>query len=223
MSRQANRRQFIAVTTAAGVGLTLTRATHGAEKPAMLGGEPDFTYDLGRNTNVRMTEFQGALLLSQMDGVEERAKTRSDNANYLSSMLREIPGVTPARMYEGCTRNAYHLYMFRFHPEQSAGLSRNQFVRALRAEGIPCSTGYGRLNEASFIQNALNSRPYVRVYGKEAIDKWPERNRCPENDKLCEEAVWFTQRMFLGPRSDMDEIAAAIRKVQAHAPALARA
>ena len=187
------------------------------------GASSSFAYDGGRQTNVRMTEFQGALLLSQMEGVEERAKTRSENADYLSSMLREIPGTLPARMYEGCTRNAYHLYMFRYEPEKFSNLPRNKFVKALRAEGIPCGTGYGRLNEASFIQNALNSRPYVKVYGKVAIEKWAERNGCPENDKLCEEAVWFTQRMFLGPRSDMEEIAEAIRKIQAHAPALARA
>jgi perosamine synthetase len=187
------------------------------------GASSSFAYDGGRNTNVRMTEFQGALLLSQMEGVKERAKTRSDNAAYLSSMLREIPGIMPARMYEGCTRNAYHLYMLRYRPEEFSNLPRNQFVRALRAEGIPCSTGYGRLNEASFIRDAIHSRPYVRVYGEKAVDEWAERNRCPENDKLCEEAVWFMQNMFLGPRSDMDEIAEAVRKIQAHAPALARA
>lgn len=187
------------------------------------GASAEFTYDLGRNTNLRMTEFQGALLLSQMEGVKERAKIRSDNADYLSNMLSEIPGIVPARMYEGCTLNAYHLYMFRYYPEEFSGLPRNKFVKALRAEGIPCSTGYGRLNEASFIQNALRSRPYVKVYGQAAIDEWAERNRCPENDKLCEEAVWFMQRMFLGPRSDMDEIAAAMRKIRANASALARA
>jgi dTDP-4-amino-4,6-dideoxygalactose transaminase len=187
------------------------------------GASSHFAYEGGRNTNVRMTEFQGALLLSQMDGVAERAKTRSENAAYLSGMLREIPGILPARMYEGCTLNAYHLYMFRFQPEKFANLSRNQFVRALRAEGIPCSTGYHPLNKAEFIRDALHSRPYVRVYGKAAIEKWAGQNACPENDKLCNEAVWFMQNMFLGPRSDMDEIVEAIRKIQAHAPAVARA
>ena len=181
------------------------------------------SYRGGRNTNVRMTEFQGALLLSQMTGLEQRAQTRSENAQYLSSLLREIPGILPARMYEGCTRNAYHLYMFRYQPEKFANLPRNGFLKALSAEGIPCSSGYGPLNTAEFIRDALNSRPYVRVYGQAALDKWAERNRCPENDKLCEEAVWCMQNMFLGPRSDMDEIGAAIRKIQAHAPALARA
>lgn len=187
------------------------------------GASANLNYQGGRSTNLRMTEFQGALLLAQLDGAEQRANTRHENGQYLSSMLREIPGILPARMYEGCTRNAYHLYMFRYQPEQFANLPRNKFVKALRAEGIPCSTGYGPLNKAGFIQDALNSRPYVRVYGKEAVQKWADRNQCPENDKLCEEAVWFMQNMLLGPRSDMEQIAEAIRKVRAHADALAKA
>jgi hypothetical protein len=111
--------------------------------------------------------------------------------------------------------------MFRYQPEHFSNLSRNQFVRSLRAEGIPCSTGYHPLNQAGFIQDAIHSRPYVKVYGKAVVERWPERNQCSENDKLCEEAVWFMQNMLLGPRSDMEEIVTAIRKIQVHASALA--
>ncbi len=185
------------------------------------GAGPGFHYRGGRSTNVRMTEFQGALLLTQLEGAEQRANTRHENGVYLSSLLREIPGIVPARMYDGCTRNAFHIYMFRYQPEKFAGLARNKFVHALRAEGFPCSTGYGPLNKAEYIQEALRTRPYMKVYGKDAIDKWMDRNQCPENDKLCEEAVWFMQNMLLGPRSDMDEIAAAVRKIHAHAAELA--
>jgi dTDP-4-amino-4,6-dideoxygalactose transaminase len=187
------------------------------------GSSANLSYRGGRSSNLRMTELQGALLLSQLEGAEERANTRHENGTYLSSMLREIPGVVPAKVYEGCTRNAHHLYMFRYQPEQFFNLPRNSFVKALRAEGIPCATGYSPLNKAEYIQDALKSRPYQKVYGKEAIDKWLDRNQCPENDKLCEEALWFMQNMLLGPRSDMDEIAAAIRKIRTYAAELAKA
>jgi dTDP-4-amino-4,6-dideoxygalactose transaminase len=186
-------------------------------------GAANFSNPNGRSTNARMTEFQGALLLSQMAGLESRAKARSENAQYLSTMLREIPGIVPAKMYEGCTRNAYHLYMFRYEPEKFGGLSRSKFLRALHAEGIPCAAGYSPLNKESFIRNTLESRPYVRVYGKAAIDAWAQRNACPENDKLCEESVWFMQNMLLGPRGDMEQIAEAIRKIHAHAGELVKA
>lgn len=183
----------------------------------------NFTYVGGRSTNVRMTEFQGAVLSAQLPKLEERARTRHENALYLSSMLREVPGVLPARLYEGCTRSAYHLYMFRYDPAKFANLPRAKFMRALSAEGIPCSGGYGPLNKATYIQNALNTRHYLKVYGKETIEKWEARNACPENDKLCEEAVWFTQNMMLGPRSDMDQIAEAVRKIHKYAGQLAKA
>jgi len=38
------------------------------------------------------------------------------------------------------------------------------------------------------------------------------------NDHLCTLAVWLTQMMLLGSRSDMDEIAEAIRKIHGTVP-----
>ena len=102
-----------------------------------------------------MTEFQGNLLLAQMTRLEEQSRTREQNAQYLTSMLKEIPGILPAKMYEGCTRNAYHLYMFRYKSEAFGGLPRAKFLQALEAEGIPCSAGYSPLNKESFLQTAL--------------------------------------------------------------------
>jgi perosamine synthetase len=68
-----------------------------------------------------MTEFQATLLLAQMTRLEEQSQRRDQNGAYLTSLLKEIPGIRPARMYDGCTRNAYHLYMFRYDKEQFAG------------------------------------------------------------------------------------------------------
>jgi len=177
----------------------------------------------GRATNVRLTEFQAALLMAQMTRIEEQSRVREQNAQHLSSLLREIPGTTPARMYEGCTRNAYHLYMFRYDKGAFAGLSRDKFLQALRAEGVPSSGGYSPLNKQSFLKNALSSRGFQRAFSGEELAGWHDRNQCPENDRLCEEAVWLTQNMLLGPRSDMEQIAEAVRKIHAHAADLARA
>ncbi len=43
------------------------------------------------------------------------------------------------------------------------------------------------------------------------------------NDQLCEEAVWLGQNQLLAGRSDMDQIAEAVRKIRAHAGELGRA
>lgn len=179
-------------------------------------GEGGFSY--GRNgANLRLTEFQAAILLEQLTRLDEQSRTRERNADYLTSMLKEIPAVRPARMYDGCTRNAYHLYMMRYDKAAFANKPRPRFLQALRAEGIPCSAGYSPLNKETFLKNTFNSRAYKAIYTAKEIAEWEQRNHCPANDRLCEEAVWFGQTMLLGPRSDMDQVAEAIRKAQKQA------
>ena len=182
----------------------------------------DFVYKSSRGGNLRMTEFQAAILLAQMTRLEDQMKTREQNADYLRGLLKEIPGVLPARMYDGCTRNAYHLFMYRYQKEHFAGLPRKRFLEALKAEGVDCNAGYGRLNKEPFIKSSLASRSWQRLFPAETLAKWEERTECPANDKLSEEAAWFGQSTLLGPRSDMDQTAEAIRKIQKHAAELAR-
>jgi len=185
-------------------------------------GRPNSNFSYVRNgCNHRMTEFQAALLLAQLSRLEEQSRIREQNAQYLTKQLGEIPGITSARMYEGATRNAYHLYMLRYEPEKFAGLARARFLKAMQAEGIPCSGGYSPLNKEPFLKNTLESRAYRSIYSAKEISGYQARNHCPANDKLCEEAVWFFQTMLLGSKSDMDQIAEAVRKVQSHAPELA--
>ena len=172
--------------------------------------------------NLRITEFQAVLLTEQLKRVEEQSRRREQNAAYLTKQLAEIPGIRPARMYPGATRNAYHLYMFRYDKAAFANLPRAQFLKALEAEGIPCSGGYSPLNKEPFLKNTFDSRAYRAIYPAKRLDEWIERNHCPANDQLCEEAVWFTQTMFIGPREDMDQIADAVRKIQRQAGTLAR-
>ena len=182
----------------------------------------NFTYN-STGCNLRLTEFQASLLLAQMARIEAQAQTRTANASYLTGLLKEIPGLAPARMYSGCTRNAYHLYMFRYDQAQFSGLPRATFLKAMAAEGVPCSGGYSPLNSQAFLKDALHSRGYSRLFPAREIAAWEERNHCPANDRLCQEAVWFTQTMLLAPRQSMDRIAEAVRKIRQYAGELARA
>lgn len=190
-------------------------AFHSQGRPRRTGSYT-FSYT-NRGTNLRMTEFQAALLLAQMARLEEQMNVRERNAQYLSKLLAEIPGILPAQTHEGCTRHAYHLFMFRYQRESFAGLPRDRFLKALRAEGIPVSGGYAPLNREPFLRQTLQSRAYQRIYSSERIALWEERNHCPENDRLCEDAVWLTQNMLLGARSDMEQIAEAVLKIRSHA------
>jgi dTDP-4-amino-4,6-dideoxygalactose transaminase len=116
-----------------------------------------------RGINMRITEFQTSLLSAQMTRLEQQAKTRYENALYLTKLLNEIPGITPAKLYEGTTNSAFHLYMFRYNPSYFEGLSREKFVKALSAEGIPCSTGYGKMNTGDYVTGLAKSPHFLKV------------------------------------------------------------
>jgi hypothetical protein len=112
--------------------------------------------------------------------------------------------------------------MFRYDAAAFAGLPRESFLKALAAEGIPAMGGYSPLNTQPHIKAAVDSRAYGRLYGADRLKQWHEQNHCPANERLCTQAVWLTQTMLLGPRADMEQIAGAVRKLQAHAAELAR-
>ena len=142
---------------------------------------------------------------------------------YLSKMLSEIPGIKPAKLYEGTTKSAFHLYMFRYDKNHFAGMSREKFIEALEAEGVPCSGGFGMMNKDAYVTGLAKNRYYLKIYGEKTMKDWLEKNQCPQNDKLSsEEGVWLYQTMLLGTRRDMDQIAEAIKKLQKHAAELAK-
>lgn len=164
-------------------------------------------------TNRRMTEYQAAILLAQMKRIEQDAKTRNENGEYLTSRIEKIPGIVPMQFYEGQTRGAYHLYAFRYKKERFNNVPRSKFLSALSREGIPCSGGYTPLNKQGIIENALNSKNFRRAFSKTRLNKYREQNHCPVNDRLCTEAVWIPQWVLLGTKKDMDDIANAILKI----------
>ena len=177
---------------------------------------------LGRAANFRLTEFQAALLLSQWTRFEVQQKTRADNATHLSKLLAQIPGIAPAKLAAGNTRNGWHLYMFRYDAAQFSGLPRAKFLAALAKEGIAASRGYENLTVSPHVQ-ALSTNPhYQRLYGKAAMAQWLERSRCPANARAVEEGVWLGQSKLLAPRTEMERIAEKIAGIRKRAGDLAR-
>ena len=174
-----------------------------------------------RGTNGRLTEFQAGILLSQLSRLQAQDKRRSRNIEYLNELFSEIPGITPAKKYDGVTNVSYHLYMFRYDKSHFAGMSRERFMEALSAEGVNAWKGYGRLNREAYVAGLQQNRHYLKIYGEKGMKDWFDRIRCPQNDKLTDEqSLWFGQTMFLGSTRDMDRIAEAVRKIQKNAAQL---
>lgn len=154
--------------------------------------------------NYRPSEYLAALLLTRLQHLEEEQRHRNAMAQYLSEHLQQIPGIYPPRPANWVTLHGYHLYIFRYHPEAFGGHSREEFLQALNAEGIPCSPGYVRpLSEEGGVR-------YVRERYPHLVRVLP----CPNTERACRETVWLFQNLFLADKEDMDDIATAIAKIQ---------
>jgi len=174
-----------------------------------------------RGGNKRMMELQAVILMSQMQRIREDADLRLENALYLDAKLKEIPGIIPYKLAPGADRSAYHLYPFRYKKKYFDDLPRDKFLKALSAEGIPCSKGYGPQYHDGLMEEALNSRGYKRLFSEQRLKDYREElHNLPNNDQLTEEAVWLFQYMLLGDRKDMDDIVSAITKVYEHRKSL---
>jgi dTDP-4-amino-4,6-dideoxygalactose transaminase len=163
--------------------------------------------------NYRMTEFQAAVLLIQHTRFDKQTKMRNDNALYLSRELSKIKGIEPLKRSKNVTRHAYHLYIFKYHKEEFEGLSRNKFVEALNAEGIPSSPGYNIPLHKQKSMLRLAKDPFLqRLFGKKIDYK---NLRLPETEKASlEEGIWIKQNVLLGTKEDMNDIINAIIKIK---------
>ncbi len=174
-----------------------------------------------RGTNCRMTHYQAALLVQQIEKLVTETARRRENADRLTTGLKQIPGVQPVRLPEN-SRAVWHLYALRYDPHQFHGLSRGKFVQALRAEGIPCSGGYHEQYYDGLLDEAIGSRGFKRLFPAKRLKAYRESlQQLKGNKQVCETTVAIFHSMLLAERSDMDHIIDAIGKIQAHSAALA--
>jgi dTDP-4-amino-4,6-dideoxygalactose transaminase len=172
--------------------------------------------------NYRITEFQAAILLQQLQRLEEQNSCRIENAKWLSHRLTDIQGTSTLRVDPRATRHSYHIYMFRYAQEDFCGVSRAQFLNALAAEGIPCMGGYSHplYRNPMFVNKEFYPRgcPLTCGHYDQDVDFTKYAALCPVAERACAaEAVWMEHRLLLGSRTDVDDIADAIEKIRENA------
>ena len=154
--------------------------------------------------NYRPSEYLAALLIARLEKLEAQTNLRNANASYLSKALEQIEGITPPKLSLWVSKHGYHVYMMKYHSEGFGGKPRGEFFDALRAEGIPCSSGYGvPLSREAGMADVTQNYPGL-------IRELP----CPVAEGVCKESVWLFQNLLLGSREDMDDIIEAIVKIQ---------
>lgn len=176
-----------------------------------------------RGMNYRMTQAQAVILMQQCGKLVKETEIRRANADYLSANLGRIPGITPVRLPQN-SRAVWHLYPFRYDTAQFNGLPLDKFSKAVSAEGVPCGSVYREQYFDGLLDEAIASRGFKRLWSAERLKAYRESfKELKGNQQVCETTVAMGQNMLLADRAGMDDILAAIRKVQQHSAALAKA
>ena len=164
--------------------------------------------------NFRMTEITAAIGIAQLEKLDSVNNIRNDNAKFLIQSLEHFKFLKPPHIDEKI-EPIFHILGFKFLKE-FIGISRELFLAALRAEGIPAGTGYVR----GMYDNPLFTKKIA--YG---LDKYPfELNKLPTDLKIKNnfpnienlirnQFIWFYQIANSSNKEDMSDIVNAIEKI----------
>jgi dTDP-4-amino-4,6-dideoxygalactose transaminase len=169
--------------------------------------------------NYRMTEWQCGILLAQLARLPEQIEHKSRAAVRLREGLASIEGLTPIARDPRVTREVIYAFVF-LVDESALGVSRNRFVRALRAEGIPCGVANDPVyRSALFPRESAAYRKACELAGANPDSATID---CPVAERLFEHVmVSIPHECLLGDDRDLDDILAAVGKVASRATELA--
>ena len=154
-------------------------------------------------TNFRMTEWQGAILLAQLERLPGQMRRRQRSAEILTAGLGEIPGLTPIKIDNRATACSWHLYQFRYDAGKFGGRGLGDFLNAFAAEGVACSAGYEPLNYQKAIRDVVKAR-----FGDDAVTP------VPQAEAAARSTVWIPQTLLLRDDETMEQIVHAAAKIQ---------
>ena len=98
----------------------------------------------GRGQNMRMLSQKPEAILHDMESVDPRIDARIENCEYLNEQFSMMPGITAPFTPAGY-KHVYHIYTSVLDVDE-VGFSRNLFLQALAAEGIPATAYVSHLS-----------------------------------------------------------------------------
>ncbi len=140
--------------------------------------------------NLRMTEFQAALLLCGLDRLPAEQAIRRQAMDALAAGLAEVGGVKTPDRDERITAHGCHIFMIRLDEsgltaDPRDGRDKRRVIEALRAEGIPAHPGY--------------TVPLARGL--------------PVCERLCRTTIWIKHQVLLAGAAQMQDVVDAFAKV----------
>ncbi len=171
-------------------------------------------YTLGGN--YRMTEWQGAVLLAQLDRFEQQQQRRDRHSALLDTELATIPGVHPQTRDARCDRQGNYCYVVRIDPDEF-GADREPIRLALAAEGISLTMSYPPVHHLDVFRDPDGFAPRHR--DRNGMQDWAALT-LPITERLAATTLWFTTSVLMGSEADALDVVRAVTKVQRNAEAL---
>lgn len=161
--------------------------------------------------NYRITEFQTAILLAQLSRLKSQTEKREKAIKYFEEKLKKIEGITLLKRDNRITKRGAYMYIFKYQEEYFENVSRDAFVFALNAEGIPA--------EGLFYEPVYESPLFIIDEEKHPVLKANKINyknvHCPVTERAAyKQSVWIPHQVFLGSNKDIDDLISAIIKIK---------
>ena len=178
------------------------------------GRKPDGdVYTIGSNS--RVSEILSAVLLEQLRRYPAQLRRRSRNAAHLTKALGAVRGLRLLKPDARITAQGYCHFVFRFR-EEEFGISRDRFIEAMQAEGIPIrgNTYPVPVYESSLFRKGLLHKHYSHLVGYRPRADYGRRFY-PHSDRAYRrEALSLPHPCLLGTKGDMDDIVKAVVKIR---------
>lgn len=179
-------------------------------------GRPGYEHYI-LSSNYRMSEFQAALLLSKLKSLPQEVETKHSNGEYLAGKLRKIEGFEPLRQDPRITKRGYYFFVIRYNSDQFSGLSKEKFLRALQAEGVPAGSGYGM---PLYKQPAFKKKNLESVMPKGVKMPDYENLHLPGAKQFTAEEITLPHEILLANREALGLVASSIEKIKENASEL---
>lgn len=190
-------------------GMLITNDPEIARVAQLVRNHGDALYEPMLGYNYRMTEVTAAIGAEQWRKLDATNEARRMLADYLSSKLKDVPGLGVPTVGDGDV-HSYYCYALKYN-EDEIGVPRGWFISAMEKEGAPFGGGYIR---PLHLLPLFQQRAHYAYRHYEGNAEYRE-GLCPVAEYLNESGLVLT--MVTRPPNtteDMDDIVEAIKKVE---------
>jgi dTDP-4-amino-4,6-dideoxygalactose transaminase len=154
--------------------------------------------------NIRPTEYQAALLLYRLGRFDRRHAIRKQNFELLRDLITSVDCVEPVTTDPRVRAHGMYMFAMRYRADHCGGVPLHAFLDLVQAEGAPIHRAFAAtMSDQPAIRQLMEKRPqYFR------------RLSTPVADRAAADTVYIPQDVFLGTAADMQDIVAAIKKVE---------